>query len=103
MFIIKYNIILCFLIFSIFHAVSINDNCPYTKNQDQADIDRDGVGDVCDLRRTIRGSVIKDYYENQPYCQKSHEQRHQGCYIRGEKASASVQMMQRLLKMLYEN
>ena len=88
---------------NIVHTVSINDNCPYTKNQDQADFDHDGVGDVCDLRRTIHGSVLEDYYEKQPYCQKSQERRHQGCYNRDQKDSATVQMMQRLLKTLYGN
>jgi gliding motility-associated-like protein len=29
--------------------LDINDNCPTTYNQDQADIDHDGIGDACDL------------------------------------------------------
>ena len=27
----------------------MNDNCPTTYNQDQSDIDNDGIGDSCDL------------------------------------------------------
>ncbi|WP_369765954.1 gliding motility-associated C-terminal domain-containing protein [Flavobacterium sp. WC2429] len=29
--------------------LDVNDNCPTTYNQDQADIDHDGIGDACDL------------------------------------------------------
>ncbi|MFV7236448.1 gliding motility-associated C-terminal domain-containing protein [Flavobacterium sp. ZB4R12] len=30
-------------------VLDVNDNCPTTYNQDQADIDHDGIGDACDL------------------------------------------------------
>jgi hypothetical protein len=41
------------------------DNCPFTKNADQADLDKDGFGDVCD--EDADGDSISIQNDNCPY------------------------------------
>ncbi len=36
------------------------DNCPFVTNEDQSDIDNNGVGDICDLFSTQNISIIKN-------------------------------------------
>ena len=36
------------------------DNCPFVTNEDQSDIDNNGIGDICDLFSTQNISIIKN-------------------------------------------
>ena len=50
-------------------VIDMNDNCPYAANPDQADVDYDGTGDVCDDE--IEGEGLYDIVTNDGYVTSS--------------------------------
>ncbi|MCA9545700.1 MAG: thrombospondin type 3 repeat-containing protein, partial [Myxococcales bacterium] len=46
-------------------VADVDDNCPYAANEDQVDLDGDGVGDACD--GDVDGDEVPNQSDNCPY------------------------------------